>query len=231
MTPEIIAALAVFAAVVLVVVVLKVRAAKKADIVDDFAIAPEAASEHTLTVDEAPAPAAETGIVSAPIVPVVSESAELVVPAAEPANVEVPETPTAEPVNETTNTETLEDACNKLDDAINEAKSSVASISEKTESLVDMLNEAKEVAKTAKTLADKATKPKKAATKSTKATTKKTTKKTTKATKTKDVANFIDTLSKPAEKKPRGRKKKSDDVKIIVPAPLGKSKTVKKKKA
>ena len=94
-----------------------------------------------------------------------------------------------------------------------------------------MLNEAKEVAKTAKTLADKATKPKKAATKSTKATTKKTTKKTTKATKTKDVANFIDTLSKPAEKKPRGRKKKSDDVKIIVTAPLGKSKTVKKKKA
>ena len=72
---------------------------------------------------------------------------------------------------------------------------------------------------------------KKAATKSTKATTKKTTKKTTKANKTKDVANFIDTLSKPAEKKPRGRKKKSDDVKIIVTAPLGKSKTVKKKKA
>jgi len=230
MTTEIIAALAVFAALVLVVVVLKVRASKKVDIVDDFAIAPEAASEHTLTVDEATAQTAEPGIVSAPIVTVVSESAELVVPAAEPATVEVPETPTAEPVNETTNTETLEDACNKLDDAIDEAKSSVASLSEKTESLVDMLNEAKEVAKTAKTLADMA-KPKKAATKSTKATTKKTTKKTTKATKTKDVANFIDTLSKPAEKKPRGRKKKSDDVKIIVTAPLGKSKTVKKKKA
>ena len=61
-----------------------------------------------------------------------------------------------------------------------------------------------------------------------KASTKQSTKKPSK--KDANLANFIDTISKSSEKKTRGRKKKTDDVKIIVTAPLGKSKASKKKK-
>ena len=75
MSTELIIVLLVIAALAVVVGLLIASVSKKATDTDDLVIDQNTPAEHTLTVDEAQAPATETGIVSVPIVPDVSESA------------------------------------------------------------------------------------------------------------------------------------------------------------
>ena len=220
MSTELTIAIAVVVAVVVVVAFLKIRASfKKADVAEDFLIAPETTSEHTITVDESQAAV---------------QASETISVVADAATTEV--TGEAAPAVEAA--PTVEEAPAPVEES---APAETSTIKEALDVVVTQITpeEPKTVEPAAETVTETVTeepKPTKAKKASTKKTTKKSTKKTDKKTEKKqskkdaNLANFIDTISKSSEKKTRGRKKKTDDVKIIVTAPLGKSKASKKKK-
>lgn len=225
MSTELAIAIAVVVAVVVVVAFLKIRASfKKADVAEDFLIAPETTSEHTITVDESQAAV---------------QASETISVVADAATTEV--TGEAAPAVEAA--PTVEEAPAPVEEA--PAPAETSTIKEALDVVVTQITpeEPKTVEPAAETVTETVTeepKPTKAKKASTKKTTKKSTKKTDKkadkktekkqSKKDANLANFIDTISKSSEKKTRGRKKKTDDVKIIVTAPLGKSKASKKKK-
>jgi type IV secretory pathway VirB10-like protein len=204
MSTELVIALAVIVAVVIVVAILLTRAVNKAEIVDDSTETTETSSEHTITLDEPPA----------------------VVQASEPISVAVDTastTETTEVEQEAEGAPVVEETPAPAEEAV---QSEPSPIQQELESIVAQITT--EEPKTAEPVKTKKSTTKKTTKKATKKTEKKTEKKPAK--KDASLANFIDTISKSSEKKTRGRKKKTDDVKIIVTAPLGKVKASKKKK-
>ena len=231
MSTELTIAIAVVVAVVVVVAFLKIRASfKKADVAEDFIIAPETTSEHTITVDESQAAVQASEPISVVADAATTEVTEEAAPAVEAApTVEEAPAPVEEvpaPVEESAPAET-----STIKEALDVVVTQITPEEPKTvepaaETVTETVTEEPKPTKAKKASTKKTTK------KSTKKTDKKADKKTEKKPSKKDanLANFIDTISKSSEKKTRGRKKKTDDVKIIVTAPLGKSKASKKKK-